>query len=74
MIRVCGISFGLFVRRYIGWAHAPLKRGKWGGFASNLPFCLPMTPVGMEVKSHGDSCAPGKRSTIIRVKLNYYKI
>jgi hypothetical protein len=30
-------------------------KGQMGGFGNNLPFCPPLTPLGMEVKFHNDN-------------------
>jgi hypothetical protein len=36
-----------------GWAHAQLKEAN-GELWYNLPFCPPLSPLGMEVKFHSD--------------------
>jgi hypothetical protein len=39
--------------RKVGHMHN--LKGQMGGFGNKLPFCPPLMPLGMEIKSHDDS-------------------
>jgi hypothetical protein len=62
----------LFVRRYIGSGHMHSLKGANGGLCKQPPI-LPTTDALWAWSLKAVAAPPGKRSTIIRLELNYYK-
>jgi len=49
---LCTLKTWTWVERDRKVGHMHNLKGQVGGFGSNLPFCPPLTPLGMDVKSH----------------------